>query len=147
MLTWRVVGREPFGNAVETLDLGRRAGARVGQDRREPGDRDATAHRAVVVQVTEQRLGHVARRLRHELDRGELRRLVVVDPARELVADEHLDRRRDRRDRERDREAEPVVAVAAPAQHAGGVHRRDQEPADEVRGDEHVQGLVAASPC
>ena len=51
----------------------------------------------------------------------------------------HLDRRRDGRDRERDDETDPVVAVAAPSQHADRVHGRDQEAADEVRGHEHVR--------
>ena len=64
--------------------------------------------------------------LRDELDRGELRRLVVVDPAGQRVAHGHLDRRDDRGDGERDDEAEPVVAVAPAAQHPHRVHRRDR---------------------
>ena len=38
---------------------------------------------------------------RHQLDRGELDRLVVVDPAGQRVADAHLDRGRDGRHGER----------------------------------------------
>ena len=44
-------------------------------------------------------------------------------------------------DGERDDEPEPVVAVAAAPEHPERVDRRDEEPADEVRGDEHVQRL------
>ena len=89
-----------------------------------------------------QRLGHVAVGLGHQLDGRELDRVVVVDPAGQRVADAHLDRRGDRRHRERDEEPEPVIAVAAPPQHADGVHGGDQEAADEVGGDEHVGRLV-----
>ena len=68
--------------------------------------------------------GTSLRRLGHQLDGGELHRLVVVDPAGERVADAHLDRDGDGRDGERDEEAQPVVPVAAAAQHADGVDRR-----------------------
>ena len=115
---------------------------RIGQERRQARDLDAAAHLTVVVDPAEQRLGHVAARLGHQLDGGELRRFVVVGPAGQRVADEHLDRRRDRRDGERDEEPEPVVPVPATTQHADGVDRRDHEPADEVGGDEHVARLV-----
>ena len=47
------------------------------------GDRDPACDRPVVVQPAQQRLGHVTRRGRHELDRRELDRLVVVDPPSE----------------------------------------------------------------
>ena len=96
---------------------------------------------AVGVEVAEQRLRDVAGGLRHQLDRRELDRLVVVDPARQRVADAHLDRGRDRRDGEGDDEAQPVVAVAPAPQHAGRVDRGDQEAADEVGRDEHVRRL------
>ncbi len=55
--------------------------------------------------------------LRHELDGGELDRLVVVDPAGERVADRHLQWNRDGSHAERDQEADPVVAVLTPPQH------------------------------
>src|SRR5262245_1146606 len=126
---------------VEPLDLRVGAIRGVRQDRPATRDGDASADRAVVVEVAEERLGDVTRRLRHELDRSELDGLVVVDPARERVADEHLDRRRDGRDRERDDEAEPVVVVAPTAQHAHRVDGRDEEAAHEVRRDEHVERL------
>ena len=143
-----------------TFDLGdRRLGRSSGTASRPattvlvPGGRGSESHdaipgigmppvdRAVRVEVAEQGLGHVAARLRHQLDRRELRGLVVVDPARQRVADGHLDRRGDRGDGERDEEAEAVVAVAPTAQHAHRVDRRDQEAADDVRGHDHVRGL------
>ena len=125
---------------VQALDDGGRARTRIGQDRGETRDGDAPAHRPVGVEVTQQGLRHVAAGLGHQLDGGELRRLVGVDPAGEAVADTHLDRRGDRGDGEPDDEPQPVVAVPAAAQHAGRVDRRDQEAPDEVGRDHHVSG-------
>ena len=112
----------------------------IGEDRGEPGDGDSSDHLALGVEVTEQHLRHVGAGLRHHLDRGELRRLLVVDPARQPVADAHLDRRRDRGDREADDEAQPVVPVAAAAQHPDRVDGGDHEAADQVRRHHHVGG-------
>ena len=102
------------------------------------GMRDPAADGAVVVEVPEQGLGHVVAGLGHELDGGELHRLVVVDPPGQRVADRHLDGDGDRGDGERDDEPEPVVAVPAAPQHAHRVHRRDEEAADDVGGHDHV---------
>ncbi len=41
-----------------------------------------------------------------------------------------------------DQQTEAMMAVAAPAQHAHRVHRRDQEPGDEIGGEDHVRHLV-----
>ena len=118
VLTWRV--RRPLvgGHGVEALDHGAGAVARVRQPRRESGDPDPAGHLAVGVEPSEQGLGDVALRLRHELDGRELDRLVVVHPAGERVADAHLDRDGDGADGEGDDEPEAVVAVAPAAQHA-----------------------------
>jgi hypothetical protein len=45
-----------------------------------------------VVELAQERLGDVAARGGHELDRGELDRLVGVDPAGQRVSHTHLDR-------------------------------------------------------
>ena len=140
VLTWRVVGRWSAGTASSPSIDGAGAVARVGQPRGEPGDLDAAGDRAVGVEMTEQGLGDVAGGLGHELDGGELGRLVLVHPARQRVADRHLDRRRHGGDAEGDQESEPVVAVATAAQHGEGVHRCHEETADDVRGDDHVGG-------
>ena len=91
--------------------------------------------------LAQERLGDVAAGGGHELDRGELDRLVVVHPAGQRVAHTHLDRCRDRRDAERDDEPQPVVAVHPPAQHGRGVHRGDEESTDQIGSDEHVRCL------
>ena len=80
------------------------------------------------------------------LHRRELDRLVLGDRARGGVADEELDRGEDAADGERDQQAEPVVAVAAPAQHPDGVHRGDQEGGDQVGGEDHVRTPRSRSP-
>ena len=136
--------RRPIGRGyrVEALQHGFRAFARVGQYRRDSGNGDTTADLALRAEVTEEGLGHIARRLGHHLDRRELHRLVLVDPARQLIADDHLDRRGDRRDRERNDEAEPVITIAPPPQQAHRVHRRNQEAPDEISRHEHVERFV-----
>ena len=58
----------------------------------------------------------------------------------ERVTDTHLDRDRHGGDGERDQEPETVVAVATTTQHAHGVDGCDEEPADDVGGDDHVGG-------
>ena len=88
--------------------------------------------------MAQQGLWHITAGLRHHFDGGELDRLVVIDPPRQAIADPHLNGCRDGCDREGDDEAEPVVAVPSPAQHAGGVYRRD-ETANQVGRDDHVR--------
>ena len=78
----------------------------------------------------------------HALHRRELDRLVLGDRARGRVADGELDRRRDAGDRQRDQQAEAVDPVAPAAQHPDRVDGRDEEPGDEVRGQDHVRHLV-----
>ena len=112
MLTCGASAARPPGR-VEALHHRARARARVRQPRRQARDRDPAADRAVGVEAAEQRLGDVARGLGHQLDGGELHRLVVVDPAGERVADPHLDRAI-AATREGDEEAESVVAVRRP---------------------------------
>ncbi len=128
------------GLRVEPLHDGAGAGGRVGQPRGQPGDLDAPAHGAVGIEVPQQGLGHIARGLRKQLDGGELLRLVVVDPAGQGIPDCHLDGNRHRSHAEGDEEADPVVAVAAPAQHGEGVDGRDQESPHDISGDDHVGG-------
>ena len=94
-----VVGRSSAGTVSRPWTTVLGAVARVRQPRRESGDADPAGDLAVGVEPSEQGLGDVARRLGHELDGGELDRLVVVDPAGEGVADAHLDRDGDRRRR------------------------------------------------
>ncbi len=129
------------GHRVQPLHDRRPARARVGQPRGQPRDGDAATDRAVVVEPAQQGFGDVAARGGHQLDRGELDRLVVVHPAGQRVSHTHLDRCRDRRDTERDDEPQPVVAVRASPQHARGVHRGDEEATDEIGGDDHVRRL------
>ena len=75
------------------------------------------------------------------LHRGELHRLVLGDHVGDPVADADLDRRGDRRHGQRDQQPEPVVPVAAAAQHADRVDRRRREAGDHDGGQEHVHGL------
>ena len=84
--------------------------------------------------------------LLHALHRGELDRLVLGDRAGGGVADAELDRRDDRGHRQRDQQPEPVMAVAAPAQHAHGVDRGHEEAGDDVRREDHVRRLVRDAP-
>ena len=97
-----VVGRD----AVEPLDDRGLAGAGVGQPRGQAGDRDPAASpcrsgSACPSSVSGTSLAVCG----HQLDGGELHRLVVVHPPGQRVADAHLDRGRDRRDGEGDDEA------------------------------------------
>ena len=140
VLTWETVGRSSSGTASRpwmTVPV-----PVLGSDSHEarPGMVDPAAHRAVVVQLTEDDLGHVAGGLGHQLDGGELGRLVVEDPASQRVAHRQLDRRGHRGHAERDHEPHPVVAIPPPSQHAVGVDRRDEEAADHVGREDHVSG-------
>ena len=78
---------------------------------------------------------------------GELGGLVVGDRASRRIADEELDRRRDGGDRQGHEQTEPVVPVAAAAQHADGVDGGEDEPGDHVGRQEHVEELVAGRRC
>ena len=148
VLICEIVGRSSGGTSVSCDPCGMSspwttvAVPSVGSDSHEarPGIADPSRDGPVAVEVAEQGLGHVARRLRHELDGGELDRLVVVDPAGERVADRHLERNRDGGHAERDQEADPVVAVLTPPQHGERVDRRHEEPTDDVGREHHVGG-------
>ena len=132
---WPVLGR----HGVEADHL--RVGAPPDQERVEAGDPEPALDAvggAAAVDV----LGDVRGGLLHALHRRELDRLVLGDRARRGVADRELDRREDAGHRERDQQAEPVIAVAAPAQHPDRVDRRHPEARDQVRGQDHVRHLV-----
>jgi hypothetical protein len=101
---------------------------------------DPAADGAVGIQPTEEGLGDIAGGLGHELDGGELDRLVVEDPAGEGVSDAHLDRDGHGADAERDQEAHAVVAVSSASQHRERVHGRDEQAAHHVGRDHHVGG-------
>ena len=142
VLTARARGAVVGRHRIQALHDGARAGVGIAQERGQPGDLEAAADGAVLVQVPEEDLGLVGAGGGVELERGELDRLVGVDRARGGVADHQLDGDRDRRDREREQEAQPVVAVAPAAQHADRVGRGDEEPGGHQGGEVHVRELV-----
>ena len=75
------------------------------------------------------------------LDSGELHRLALGQETGGPVADADLDRGHHRRHGEGYEEPEPVVAVAAPPEPPGGVHRRHAEAGHHEGGQDHVGGL------
>ena len=125
------------GDLVEPGDD--RVRAEPDQEGVEPGDADAALDLAVGADPADV-LGLVGPGLVDALHR---RRTSPAGRsatrARRGVADEELDRGRDRGDGEGDEQPEPVVAVRAAAQHADRVDRGEQEAGDHVGGQEHVE--------
>ncbi len=118
-----------------------RARAPADEERVEPGNPDPALDAARGAPA-EDVLGDVGRGRLHAFHRGELDRLILGDRAGRCVTDRELDRRRDAGDRQRDQQPEAMEAVAPAAQHPDGVDRRDQEPGDEIRRQDHVRDLV-----
>ena len=118
-------------------------GSCVGQDREQPRDLDPEAHLAarLVVEAAE-RERRAARGLLQPFHRGQLDRLALGDLAPGPVADDHLHRRAQRRERERHDERGAVVVVALALQPRERVDAGDDEPADEVAREVHVDQLV-----
>jgi hypothetical protein len=91
--------------------------------------------------MPQQRLRHVAAGRRHQLDSGELDRLIVVHPPCQAITDSDLNRCCHRPNRERDHKTEIVVTVPPAAQHPRGINRRDQKPAHQIGRNHHVGRL------
>src|SRR5438445_6438710 len=83
-----------------------------------------------------------SRGLAEPFERRELRRLLVGDRAPVPVADDYLDRRRERRDRERNGERRALVAAPATTQARECVRGCKDEAGDHVSGEGHVDELV-----
>ena len=113
-----------------------RAGIR--EPRRQARDRDAAGDGAVIIEMTQQGLGYVTTRRRHQFDSGKLDRLILVHPAGQTVTNANLDRRGHRPNSEGDHKPEVVIAVPPPSQHSHGIHRSDQEAAHQVGRDDHM---------
>ena len=137
-----IVGRSADRDAVQPLDDGRRAGARIGQPGREPRDRDPAGDRAVRGSACP--AGSRVRRKPSSAPARSRRTspagcctptgpgasptpiwigVMIAATVNAMV--------------------NPIrwYRSVAAAQHPGRVHRRDQEPADQVRRDHHVRGL------
>ena len=98
----------------------------TGDDRAQPWDGQRPTDFAVDQHATEPQrrrpLGGLG-----ELERGQLRRLRVVDPHSKDMADERLCDGRDGRERERHGEPEAVMGVDAAAQHPDRINPCDDQ--------------------
>jgi hypothetical protein len=111
------------------------------RDERAPLRDRQVAHGPTVDQQSAQMQGRGVLGGGVELEGGQLGRLDGAQRHPEDVADHGLDDRGDRRERQRNHQPEPVVGVAAPAQHPGGVHGRDDEADEHVGAQPHVGEL------
>jgi hypothetical protein len=112
-----------------------------GEDRQQAGDFDAPDDRVPVVQA-EQMLGGTLGGVRESFHRGQLDGLVNRHVPGRPVTDDDLKRRGDAGGGQRDAERGALVAAAPAAQERPRVRAAEQEAADDVGGEVHVDVLA-----
>jgi hypothetical protein len=135
------VDRRLIGQRHDVQALDDRVRVMEGEDRQQPGDLDAPDDRVPVIQA-EQVLGGALGGVREPFHRGQLDRLVDRHVTGRPVTDDDLKRRGDAGGRHRDAERGALVAAAPAAQERPRVRAAEQEAADDVGGEVHVDVLA-----